>query len=117
MNENLNEFQNISIGIIAALTEAVILQPTLYWKNARATRAPMSFNPRIIFRGTLASCMNECQMMGLQFGTTGFFQKSLTERGLCSSRQSSELLSSALGGLFPTILTCPIELVKKFTNK
>ena len=44
----------------------------------------------------------------------GFFQKLLIEKGgiyFKNNRNINELTSSALGGLFPTILTCPIELI------
>ena len=71
MTDKLTESQNIQIGMIAAVLESVLLQPTLFWKNAKAAKAPLSLDPRIVFRGTLASCLNECQSMGLQFGTTG----------------------------------------------
>lgn len=108
MPDKLTEGQNVTIGVVAAVLEGVILQPTLYWKNARAQKAPFTMNPRVIYRGTLASCLNECQMLGLQFGCTGFFQRVIDKHG---GKANTELVSSALGGLFPTIFTCPIELV------
>ena len=125
MSETLTESQNITVGIFAALIESVILQPTLYWKNALASGIPISFNPRIMYRGTLASCLNECQMLGLQFGVTGYFQKFFMSFGHSSQsghfqhdtlkndkyKEIIELASSSLGGLLPSILTCPIELV------
>lgn len=105
--------QNIVIGSVAALLEAIILQPTLYWKNALAAKLPLTINPRIIFRGTLASCLNEMQMMAAQFALTGHFQKLMNDNGVHKyvSPAGTEILSSALGGLCPTVLTCPIELV------
>jgi hypothetical protein len=55
MSNNLTEFQNFQIGVVAAFIEGVILQPTLYWKNAKAQKLPFSMNPTIIYRGTSAS--------------------------------------------------------------
>jgi hypothetical protein len=134
LQERLNESENIVIGVLAAfaggfilvlywgvlfiLSSGALLQPTLYWKNARAAGLPFTVNPKLIYRGTAASILNECQMMGLQFGSTSYFQRHLLH--LANSQQIElkqatikqiDLLSSALGGLFPSFITCPIELV------
>lgn len=111
MSEKLNSAQNGQIGIVAALLEGIILQPTLYWKNARALNIPFTLNPRIIYRGTLASCLNECQLLGFQFSATGFFNKTLSERDSIKNVQVTELVSAAMAGIMSTLLTCPIELV------
>lgn len=42
-----------------------------------AQRLPISFNPRIVYRGTVVSVLNECQLMALQFALTGFALKKL----------------------------------------
>jgi len=63
MSHALSEAQNIVLGTVAAFIEGAILQPTLYWKNARAMKLPFTINPRIIYRGTAASIFNEMQMM------------------------------------------------------
>eukprot|EP00981_Chlorochromonas_danica_P001965 scaffold405_cov179-Ochromonas_danica.AAC.9 len=70
--------------IIAALVEGIILQPTLYWKNARAQKLPFTLNPRLLYRGTAASIFNEMQMMGVQFGLTGWFEKVLHDKEAAS---------------------------------
>jgi hypothetical protein len=111
MSEKLNSVQNGQIGVVAALFEGIILQPTLYWKNARALNLPFTLNPKIIYRGTLASCLNECQLLGFQFSATGFFNKTLSEHDSIHSVQITELVSAAMAGIVSTLLTCPIELV------
>jgi solute carrier family 25 (mitochondrial carnitine/acylcarnitine transporter), member 20/29 len=111
MSDKLNSSQNGSIGVIAAMIEGLVLQPTLYWKNARAVKLPFTLNPQIIYRGTLASLVNECQLLGFQFGATGFFQKLLHDKGIITNVETSEIVSAAIGGLLSTILTCPIEMV------
>ncbi len=55
MVQELTEGQNATIGVIAALFEGLLLQPTLYWKNAKAQGLPFTLNPRILYRGTSAS--------------------------------------------------------------
>jgi hypothetical protein len=111
MSQEITSSQNIVVGVIAAFIEGVLLQPTLYWKNARAAKLPFTINPRIIYRGTAASIVNECQMMGLQFGTTGYFQQLFREGNGKKLSQKNEILASAFGGLIPTSVTCPVELL------
>jgi hypothetical protein len=48
----------------------------------------------------------------LQFSTTGYFQQIMHRNGV-NNPYVLEITSSALGGLCPTLLTCPIELVNR----
>jgi solute carrier family 25 carnitine/acylcarnitine transporter 20/29 len=101
MSKNLTDGENVSIGVLAAFIEGVILQPTLFWKNAKAQNIPFTMNPRVIYRGTAASLYNEMQMMGLQFGLTGIFQRfNLGEYG-----------AAMFGGATAAIFASPVELV------
>jgi solute carrier family 25 carnitine/acylcarnitine transporter 20/29 len=112
MSTELNPTQNLGLGVMTAVVEGLLLQPTLYWKNARAMKLPFTINPRIIYRGTAASMFNEIQMMGLQFGITGFFQKLFTSSS--ENRQMSHFqgfFSATLGGMISACATSPIELV------
>eukprot|EP01039_Chlorochromonas_danica_P009178 gene9178-10133_t len=84
MSKDLTEGQNFTLGTVAALVEGIILQPTLYWKNARAQKLPFTLNPRLLYRGTAASIFNEMQMMGVQFGLTGWFEKVLHDKEAAS---------------------------------
>ena len=49
--------------------------------------------------------------MGLQFGTTGYFQQIFREGSGKKLSRSSEIAAAALGGLIPTLVTCPVELL------
>ena len=75
----MTDAENFLVGSTAAFLEGIALQPTLYWKNTRAQNLPLTINPRIIYRGTSAAILNEMQMMGVQFGLTGFFQRMVSE--------------------------------------
>jgi len=72
---------------------------------------PFSLNPRIIYRGTGASIFNECQMMGLQFGVTGFFQRIFRSDASHHVSRTQEMISATLGGAFTALFTSPVELV------
>ena len=83
----LSDVENVGVGMLAAFIEGVLLQPTLYWKNARAQGLPFTMKPSVVYRGTSTSILNEVQMMGLQFGLTGALQRAYL----------SFLLSKAVG--------------------
>lgn len=109
MSVHLTEGQNFSLGVIAALIEGLILQPTVYWKNARAQNLPFSFNPNLLYRGTGASIINEMQMLGLHFGITGFFRKILS---IYSYDENSVSFCSAwFGGATSALFVSPVELI------
>lgn len=135
MAENLDEKQNFLIGgigktsirlfanlyikpcllALAAILEAIILQPTLYWKNARAQRLPFSFDPRIIYRGSTISILNECQLMGLQFGCTSYFQQVFgrhMDKDEPWHHQQQLMLASIAGGFLSALSASPAELVR-----
>lgn len=113
MSKDLKEYQNTLLGVTAAFIEGIILQPTVYWKNAQALRLPISINPSVVYRGTVASIFNECQMMGLQFGFTGFYQKLLVNSSSSSKSaiKIQEFASACLGGISSAFFACPVELI------
>ncbi len=87
------------------------MQPTLYWKNAKAQNLPFTLDVRLLYRGTAASIFNECQMMGLQFGLTGFFQKIFKTGGETKLTRSQEFSGAACGGIFTAFFASPMELI------
>lgn len=104
--------------VSAALIEGLILQPTVYWKTAKAQRLPFTLDPRLLYRGTGASIFNECQMMGIQFGLTGHFQRYISQAVRSDSgpvfsllSRHEELVSAAFGGCFAALFASPVELV------
>lgn len=109
MSVHLTESQNFSLGVIAALIEGFLLQPTVYWKNARAQNLPFSLNPSLLYRGTGASIINEMQMLGLHFGITGFFKKILSI--YYKDENSISFCSAWLGGATSALFVSPVELV------
>jgi hypothetical protein len=115
MSHELNPSQNIGLGIVTAIIEGLILQPTLYWKNAKALKLPFTINPRIIYRGTAASMYNEMQMMGLQFGLTGFFNRLFlgsNDAATSAAMTNGQTFASAtLGGAISACFTSPVELI------
>lgn len=119
----LSDIENVGIGMTAAFVEGVVLQPTLYWKNARAQGLPFTMNPSIIYRGTSTSILNEVQMMGVQFGLTGALQraymsillgKALSGNEIESGKRLSfrdEVVIATAGGMLSAFFSSPMELI------
>jgi len=114
MSRELNARQNVLLGTVVAIVEGLLVQPTLYWKNARAQGLRFTLDPRILYRGTGAALANEIQSMQLQFAVTGFLQRRGAGGGAAAT--SSSLLSGDLGGaiaggMLTALISAPIELV------
>ena len=98
--EDLSESENAGLGVFTAVVETSLLQPTLYWKNARQQRLPITLDPRIVYRGIGASLVNEAGQMALQFSLSGRLKELL-----------SDVPAAALGGLLAAAFASPVELV------
>jgi solute carrier family 25 citrate transporter 1 len=103
----LSDVENVQLGVIAALIEGIVLQPTLYWKNAMAQGLPTSINPFVVYRGTGAALCNEMGQMGLQFGLTGFFQHVYG----VNMTKTQEFSSATMGGALTAFFATPVEAV------
>lgn len=102
------------LGGTCALVEAVVLQPTLYWKHARMQGLPMSLHPRVLWRGTGASMCNEFGQTGLQFVTTGLFRKAAVGGSGAPGREltaGEDAAAAMLGGVAAAVFVSPVELV------
>ena len=77
----------------------------------RAQNLPFSLDPRKVYRGTTISIINEMQMMGLQFGVTGFCQRLFVGNSHVPLSNSQEQASAILGGGITATFVTPIELI------
>jgi hypothetical protein len=111
MSYNLSETQNFKLGIVIAVVEGIILQPTVYWKNTRIQKKPFTLNPFLLYRGTFAAVCNEMQSMGLQFSLTRFFQGIYIDESSTSLTDSQMIISAFTGGVAASIFATPCELV------
>jgi hypothetical protein len=85
-------------------------QPTLYWKNAAAQGLAFTLDPRLLYRGTGASVLNEMVQMSVQLVLTRMFQR-IWEHRRTEERSAAELLTtSCSGGITASFAASPIEL-------
>ena len=87
--EDLSESENAGLGVFTAVVETSLLQPTLYWKNARQQRLPITLDPRIVYRGIGASLVNEAGQMALQFSLSGRLKELLSDVPAAAARSSA----------------------------
>jgi len=108
--QNLSEAQNTSLGASAAFVEAIVLQPTIYWKNARMQGLPFTANPKVLYRGMGAALCNEMGQMGIQFGLTGFLKKMFAGDKCRDLSGSEEIQAAFIGGAICALFAAPVEL-------
>jgi len=83
---------------------------------------PFTVDPRVIYRGTGASLLNEMQMMGVQFGINGFLARTYWAWRLNESvsgeggegrkvNPAEEIGVASVAGMISAFTTSPVELV------
>ena len=92
--ERLTAMQNLSLGMIAGVGTKMMNYPLLSTKNAVQQGLPVSFNPKVVYRGLPMACLNLGGTTAVQFWFTGFFQKLLP---------GNEIGAAFLGGVFSGI--------------
>ena len=116
--EALTEGENALLGTVVAVGEGLLLQPTMYWKNARAQGMPFTLDPRKLYRGIGAALINEAGQLSIQFGVTGLVKSQMRSVSAATSASASSAepawvtLSAAVGGgLVGAVFASPVELV------
>ena len=108
--QELNSAQNAAVGMVCGTIEVCIDQPMLYWKNAAQQHLPFTLNPKLMYRGLLASISNMAALTAIQFFGTGLIKRAIIgseDRALTSSEV---LLSAFAGGALSGIVCGPLEL-------
>lgn len=75
MTHSLSESENALVGITAGIVDISCIQWAYYLKNARQQRLPLTWNPRILYRGYVANCANVAAGTSFQFATAGALKK------------------------------------------
>ena len=107
MSASLTDAENTTVGAVAATVETLVLQPTLYCKNAAAQGMPLTLDPRLLYRGLTASLLNEVGQLSLQFGVTGALKRLVP----ADSGGAGEVAAAMSAGAVVALLASPIELI------
>ena len=97
--QRLTGGENVALGCVTGVMAKSCNYPFLSWKNTVQQGLPISFNPRIVYRGLPMACLNLGGTNAVQFGTTGFFQKLLARTCGSSSQDLVTVGGAFLGGL------------------
>lgn len=108
MSKNLSEVENAVLGAAGGWIDVTLLQATNYWKNAAQQGLPFETNPKVLYRGYSANCLNNASCVMLQFVGTGVLQKLVAgDRPLTNVEQ----IGTAFGSGYLSGFVCgPIEL-------
>eukprot|EP01084_Bolivina_argentea_P156292 272369_1 len=115
--EELNGPQNVCVGIIAGCIQCGLDHPLITLKNMVQQSLPLSFNPRILYRGTVADMIGLSSLTAIQFFGTGFIKtlilqnKSLLNSSDLRLTANEMLISSLGGGMLSGIVCSPWELI------
>jgi hypothetical protein len=110
MSKNLSEIENATLGAVGGWIDVTLLQATNYWKNAAQQGLPFETNPRVLYRGYFANCLNNGSCVMLQFAGTGIIQK-LIARGEDRPLTNTETIGAAFASGYLSGFVCgPIEL-------
>jgi hypothetical protein len=112
MSTKLNELENATVGMTVGVIEVMCLQPFNYAKNMIQQGMPLSADPRKLYRGVGANCINMGSCTMIQFAIGGSFKKAI--KGEDSSRQlkAYEEMGCGIGaGVISALVGSPLELV------
>ena len=107
MLQRLTDAQNALLGVAAGAIEAASTQPLTYTKNCIQQKVKVSFDPRIMYRGTPASMLADGTLIGAQFWVCGFLQKLIVKGNPRDLTFAEEVGSAYLAG-FASGVPCTI---------
>lgn len=106
----LSEHELLLLGVSTGVVEQVISQPLLYWKNSFIQGLPFTANPSIVYRGTFAAVSNMAALTGLQFLSSGFFQRAIVGDTSVKMGWGQEVTCGFFGGAMSGPVCCALEL-------
>lgn len=111
MSQKLGQGQNAAVGAASGLVEVTLMQSLNYWKNASQQGLPFTANPRLLYRGYAANCINIAVVTGFQFMANGAVKKAIAG-GADRPLTSSETLQAGFAaGALSSALCGPLELL------
>jgi len=111
MSTKLNEFQNATVGMTVGVIEVLCLQPLNYWKNMVQQGQPLSMNPKKLYRGVGANCVNMGSCTMLQFAVGGSVKKAILKGSDRKLSVMEEIGSGVAAGTFSALVGGPLELI------
>ncbi len=112
MSAKLNELENATVGMTVGVIEVLCLQPFNYAKNMIQQGQPLSADPRKLYRGVGANCVNMGSCTMIQFVVGGGLKKAVT--GGDPQKKLSPVQEMGCGitaGVVSATVGSPLELI------
>mmetsp|Transcript_22021 Transcript_22021/g.32157 ORF Transcript_22021/g.32157 Transcript_22021/m.32157 type:complete len:270 (-) Transcript_22021:137-946(-) len=113
MSTKLNELENATVGMTVGVIEVLCLQPLNYAKNMAQQGQPLTMDPRKLYRGVGANCVNMGSCTMIQFATGGALKKSITGGGPNARplKAYEEMGCGIIAGVLSATVGSPLELI------
>lgn len=112
MSTKLNELENATVGMTVGVIEVLCLQSFNYWKNMLQQGQPLSLDPRKLYRGVGANCVNMGSCTMIQFAIGGSLKKVvLGDSGRTQLKPHEEMACGIGAGVVSALAGSPLELV------
>ena len=109
--QRLSGAENVILGGVTGVCAKACNYPFLSWKNTVQQGLPISFNPRVVYRGLPMAMLNLGGTNAVQFGATGVFQKLLARGGAGLAPDHVQVGGAFLGGLASGVPCSVWELI------
>lgn len=106
----LTASQNLALGLLAGCGSKMVNYPLLNWKNRVQQSLPLSFSPKVVYRGLPMAMINFGGTTGVQFSFTSAFQKKIAGSSNRALTPREEMSGAFLGGFFSGIACSIWEL-------
>mmetsp|Transcript_33143 Transcript_33143/g.79159 ORF Transcript_33143/g.79159 Transcript_33143/m.79159 type:complete len:268 (+) Transcript_33143:228-1031(+) len=111
MSTKLNETQNATVGMMVGVIEVLCLQPFNYAKNMTQQGQPISLDPRKMYRGVGANCVNMGSCTMIQFSVGGTFKKAVLAGENRQLKMHEEMGTGIGAGVISALAATPLELI------
>lgn len=108
--QRLSASDNLLLGMSAGMLCKAINYPLLNFKNTVQQGLPISFNPKVVYRGVPMAMLNLGGTTAFQFWFTGFFQK-LLQNGDGKLTSDREIAAAFMGGFISGVPCSLYELI------
>jgi len=111
MSTRLNETENATVGMTVGCIEVICLQPFNYAKNMVQQGQPLSADPRKLYRGVGANCVNMGSCTMIQFAVGGLLKKAVAGDSGRKLKVHEEMGCGIAAGIVSAIVGSPLELI------
>jgi len=108
--QRLNARENLALGLLSGCGSKMVNYPLLNWKNCMQQSLPLSFSPKLVYRGLPMAMINFGGTTGVQFSFTAAFQKKIAGGSNRALTPREEMSGAFLGGFFSGVACSIWEL-------